>query len=123
MKAEKSAVLELTGDAPTVHFGELMELCHEKHSELPPDQRGYKGRVVFRGDQVKDEQGYWAVFNEQGASVTHLSAGTILDAIARMPGCDGGDADEASGLLPNLEGRRPTRRPLKYNLRSIKMKT
>ena len=38
----------------TVHFGSLMDLCHEKHSELPPEKRSYKGRVVFRGDQVKD---------------------------------------------------------------------
>ena len=40
----------------TAHFGDLMELCHEKHSELPKHLRTYKGRVVFRGDQVRDEK-------------------------------------------------------------------
>ena len=30
-----------------VHFGDVMQLCHIKHSELPPDQRKYKGRIVF----------------------------------------------------------------------------
>ena len=40
----------------TVHFGSLMDLCHEKNSELnlPDNQKVFKGRVVFRGDQVKD---------------------------------------------------------------------
>ena len=34
-----------------------MTLCHEKHSELklPTELKKYKGRVVFRGDCVKDE--------------------------------------------------------------------
>ena len=69
----------------TMHFGELMELCHEKHSELPPEQRKYKGRIVFRGDKVKDETGFYAVFSEQGTSASHLAAAKVLDAIARMP--------------------------------------
>ena len=47
----------------TAHFGTLMTLCHEKHSELnrPPEQREYKGRVVLRGDTVRDDTGYYAV--------------------------------------------------------------
>ena len=48
------------------HFGTLMDLCHVKHSELPPEQRKYKGRVVLRGDTIKDETGFYAVFSEQG---------------------------------------------------------
>ena len=57
------------------------------------DKRIYKGRVVFRGDQVKDEIGHYAVFTEQGASASHLTSANLLDAIARMPGCAGGDSD------------------------------
>ena len=48
-----------------VHFATLMDLCHEKHSELEEHLRIYKGRVVVRGDLVKDETGYFAVFSEQ----------------------------------------------------------
>ena len=70
-----------------------MDLCHEKHSELPPDQRKYKGRVVFRGDQVKDETGYFAVFSEQGSSASHMAAAKTLDAIAHMPNCGGENSD------------------------------
>ncbi len=53
-----------------VHFESLMDLCHEKHSELKVEGGNitYKGRVVFRGDQTKDEAGRFAVFTEQAAS-------------------------------------------------------
>ena len=39
------------------HFGSLMDLCHLKNSEMDVKFQKYKGRVVFRGDQVKNEQG------------------------------------------------------------------
>ena len=40
-----------------VHFGHIMPLCHQKNAELKESLRSYKGRVVFRGDDVKDENG------------------------------------------------------------------
>jgi hypothetical protein len=49
----------------TVHFGRVFSLCGVKHSELPPDKRKYKGRIVFQGNYVKDELGYDAVFTDQ----------------------------------------------------------
>ena len=73
-----------------------MELCHEKHSELPESLRAYKGRVVFRGDQVRDESGFYAVFSEQGTSASHLAAAKFIDAIARFKDCDGENADATS---------------------------
>ena len=75
------------------HFGSLMDLCHEKHSELKLLIKLFKGRVVFRGDQTRDEDGFFAVFSEQGASASHIAAAKFLDAIARCPGCDGEDSD------------------------------
>ena len=72
-----------------VHFGTLRSLCHEKHSELPLDRRVYKGRVVFRGDIVKDIDGWYAVFSEQGTSSSHMAATKFMDALARCPGNDG----------------------------------
>merc|ERR1712185_223719 len=73
-----------------------MDLCSEKHSELPLEKRKYKGRVVFRGDQVKDEDGFYAVFSEQGTSASHLAAAKFIDAIVRFPGNDGENADATS---------------------------
>ena len=49
-----------------VHFASLMYLCHLKNSELEPQFQKCKGRVVLRGDIVKDDSGAYAVFTEQG---------------------------------------------------------
>ena len=46
-KSELMAEAQKSGE--TIHFGDLMALCHEKPSELPPELREYKGRVVLRG--------------------------------------------------------------------------
>ena len=45
-----------------VHFASLMDLCHLKNSELDPRFQKYKGRVVLRGDSVKDDSGSYTVF-------------------------------------------------------------
>ena len=37
-----------------VHFGRVFSLCHEKHSE-DPTKSEYKGRVVFQGNRVIDQ--------------------------------------------------------------------
>ena len=79
-----------------VHFGSIRALCHEKHSELQLADPEYKGRVVFRGDIVRDNDGYYAVFSEQGTSSSHMAATKFLDAIARTPDCDGEDSDALS---------------------------
>ena len=39
----------------TVHVGNIMELCHKKHSEQSDEMHMYKGRVVPRCDNVKYE--------------------------------------------------------------------
>ena len=49
------------------HFASLMDLCHLKNSELKSQYQKYKGRVVLRGDIVKDDSGSYAVFIEQGS--------------------------------------------------------
>ena len=72
-----------------------MDLCHEKHAEFnkPTNEKVYKGRVVFRGDQVKDETGYYAVFSEQSASASHMAAVKFMDYIGRVPGNSLEDSD------------------------------
>ncbi len=65
------------------HFGTVMDLCNLKHAEMYAKYVGYKGRVVFRGDQVKVETGYDAAFSEHGTSASSLAAAKFLDAIVR----------------------------------------
>ena len=55
-----------------------------------------KGRVVLRGDIVKDDSGSYAVFTEQGSSASQMTAAKIMDIISRLPGCDGQAADAVS---------------------------
>ena len=62
-KNEVSA--EARNKGRTVHFASLMNFCHLKNSELEPQFRKYKGRVVLRGDNVKDDSGSYGVFIEQ----------------------------------------------------------
>ena len=56
----------------------------------------YKGRVVLRGDIVKDDSGSDAVFTEQGSSASQMTAAEVMDIISRLPGCDGQAADAVS---------------------------
>ena len=56
----------------------------------------YKGRVVFRGDIVKDDSGSHAVLTEQGSSASQMTAVKTMDVISRLPGCDGQAADAVS---------------------------
>ena len=78
-----------------------MLICHIKCSQLHSSMQTYKGRIVYRGDQTKDEYGDLAVFSAQGTGSSHLSAAKFCDAIARMPGNSGGDSD-ASGAYTQL---------------------
>ena len=60
---------------------------------LETKHQKYKGRVVLRGDIVKDDSGSYAVFTEQGSSASQMTAAKIMDIISRLPGCDGQAAD------------------------------
>ena len=40
-----------------VHIASLMDICHLKNAELEAKHQKYKGRVVLRGDIVKDDSG------------------------------------------------------------------
>ena len=51
-----------------------MDLCHLENSELELQYQKYKGRVVLRGDIVKDDSGAYAVFIEQGSSASQMTA-------------------------------------------------
>ena len=69
----------------TVHFASLMDICHLKNSEMETKHQKYKGRVVLRGDIVKDDSGSYAVFTEQGSSASQMTAAKVTDIISRLP--------------------------------------
>ena len=80
----------------TVHFASLMDICHLTNAELEANYQKYKGRVVLRGDIVKDDSGSYALFTEQGSSASQMTAAKIMDIMTRLPGCNGQAADAIS---------------------------
>ena len=83
----------VTKTGKNIYLGRTLPLYHIKHSELPAEFHVYKGRVVFGGNQIKDENGVPAIFAEQGTSASHMVCAKFLDALARTPGCSGQGAD------------------------------
>ena len=48
---------------------------------MEPQFQKDKGRVVFRGDMVKEESGSYAVFTEQGSRASQTTAAKVMDVI------------------------------------------
>ena len=87
---------EARNEGSKVHFALLRDLCHLKNSELELTFQKYKGRVVLRGDTVKDDSGSCAVFTEQGSSASQMTAAEVMDIKSRLPQCEGQAADAVS---------------------------
>ena len=82
-----------------------MDICHLKNAELETKHQKYKGRVVLRGDIVKDDSGSYAVLTEQGSSASQMMAAKVMDTISRLPGCAGQAADAVSAKTQVKIGR------------------
>ena len=95
-KQKKEVIQQAQQEGRTVHFATLMDLCHFKNSELEPKFQKHKGRVVLRGEVVKDDTGSYAVLTEQVSSASQMTAINVLDVISRLPGCAGRASDAVS---------------------------
>ena len=96
VKNKNEVIAEARTKGHTVHFASLMDRCHLKYSELEPQVQKCKGRVVLRGDTVKDDSGSCAVFTEQGSSASQMTASKVMDITSRLPGCLAQAADAVS---------------------------
>ena len=74
VRSKKEVIDEARTKGAKVHFASLMDICHLNNAELEAKHQKYKGRVVFRGDIVKDDSGFYAVFTEQGSSASQMTA-------------------------------------------------
>ena len=74
VRSKKTVIDEARTSGATVHFASSMDICHLKNAELEAKHQKYKGRVVLRGDIVKDDSGSHAVFTEQGSSASQMTA-------------------------------------------------
>ena len=101
VRSKKEVIDEARTKGAKVHLASLMSLmdiCHLKNDELETKHQKYKGRVVLRGDIVKEDSGSCAVFTEQGSSASQMTAAKIMDIISRLPCCDGQAADAVSAF-------------------------
>ena len=96
VRSKKEVIDEARTKEAEVHCASLMDICHVKNAELETKHQKYKGRVVLRGDIVKDDSGSYAVFTEQGSSASQLTAAKVMDIISRLPGCAGQAANAVS---------------------------
>ena len=87
-----------------VHVGKVFEICVEKGSELPKGNpvRKFKGRIVFQGNNVQDENSTAALFSELGSSPATMEAGKVLDAYGSQPGHAGQQADGKQAYTQKL---------------------
>ena len=74
VRSKSEVIDEARTKGAKVHFASLMDICHLKNAELETKHQKYKGRVVLRGDIVKDDSGSFAVFAEQGSSGSQMTA-------------------------------------------------
>ena len=72
------------------HVGRIFEIVVEKGSELPSDHpaRKFKRRVVYQGNNVRDEYGATAMFNELSSCPATMQAGKACDAFGLIAGHD-----------------------------------
>ena len=105
VRSESEVIDEARTKGAKVHFASLMDICHLKNAELETNHQEYKGRVVLRGDTVKDDSGSYAVFTEQGSSASEMTAAKVMDIISRLPGCAGQAGDAVSAYTQEkMEG-------------------
>ena len=71
-----------------VNFGKIFEIGTLKGAELKEGDpnRKYKGRSVFQGNKVVDENSDHALFVEMSCSPASMEAGKILDVFGSQPG-------------------------------------
>ena len=71
-----------------IHIGRVFDIIVEKNSELVESdpKRKFKGRAVFGGNDVHDEVGNWAIFQDLGSCPATMEAARAADAYGCMPG-------------------------------------
>ena len=92
----KEVIDEARTKGESVHVAPLMDICHLRMPIWRQSTKSTEGRIVLRGDKVKDDSRSYAVFTEQESSASQMTAAKVMDIISRLPGCAGRAADAVS---------------------------
>ena len=105
VRSKKEVIDEARTKGMKVLFASLMDSCHLKNAEMEAKHQKYKGRVVLRGDIVKDVSGSYAVFTEQGSSASQMTAAKVMDIKSRLPGLRRTSSGRSICQYPGQNGR------------------
>ncbi len=110
VKEWKEVSEEARRKGETVHVGLIFELCTEKGSELPDGDPGkkYKGRVVFQGNEVRDQNFDYAMFDELSSAPATMAAAKAADAFGGLKGHATEQADAEQAYIQAKLGGKPT---------------
>ena len=84
----------------------MFPICVVKHSEDAALIQ-YKGRVVFQGNNVRDEFGLHALFPDQCSGASFMTASRCMDAISLLRGCAGQQPDAPQAYVQAPLGTGP----------------
>jgi hypothetical protein len=92
------------------HVGRIFAICVEKNSELDKGNpaRKYKGRVVFRGNDVRDENWDVAMFQELSSTPATMEGAKAADCYGLFPGHTVEQADAEQAYTQSKLGGIPT---------------
>jgi len=93
-----------------VIIGQLMTLCSEKYAELQDEsQKVLKGRIVFRGDCARDENGALAIYQDLAATPTLITSANANIAYGLFKGNKTISADAIKAYIQSLlKSKHPT---------------
>ena len=93
-----------------VIIGQLMTLCSEKFAELADeDKKVLKGRIVFRGDSARDENGALAIYRDLAATPTLITSANANIAYGLLKGHNATNADAVKAYIQStLKSEHPT---------------
>ena len=77
----------------TVHIANIMSICSRKYDELPKEYHQLKGRIVYRGDNAKDQNGALTIYQSLSASPATITAANAVIAFGQLPGSTTTSAD------------------------------
>jgi len=92
---------EARDSGQSAHMGRIFAICVEKGSELAPGDpaRKFKGRVVFQGNNVRDQNWDAAMFQELGSAPASMQASKTADAYGLCAGHSLQQADAVQAYI------------------------
>ena len=99
---EKDILIKQSKGKKHITMGDLMFICSVKFWEMAVEMHKHKGRIVFRGDNAKDEHGALAIYQEMAASPTTVQSANCNLAYGCLPGHKTTQADAVRAYVQSL---------------------